>query len=133
MPELHSKQPGFTYSTCGSFTKHRERIQKFRKAGNLKHLYRNELNKACFAHDPAYSDSRELAKSTVSDKILKDRAYEIATNRNCDEYQRVLASMAYKFFDKKAGLGVNVNEQLAKELHKLVIKKFKKKKSICQF
>ena len=133
MPELHSKQPGFTYSTCGSFTKHRERIQKFRKAGNLKHLYRNELNKACFAHDPAYSDSRELAKSTVSDKILKDRAYEIATNRNCDEYQRVLASMTYKFFDKKAGLGVNVNEQLAKELHKLVIKKFKKKKSICQF
>ena len=133
MPELHSKQPGFTYSTCGSFTKHRERIQKFRKAGNLKHLYRNELNKACFAHDPAYSDSRELAKSTVSDKILKDRAYEITTNRNCDEYQRVLASMAYKFFDKKAGLGVNVNEQLAKELHKLVIKKFKKKKSICQF
>ena len=51
MPELHLKQPRFTYSACRPFTKHRERIQKFRKAGNLKHLYRNELGKACFAHD----------------------------------------------------------------------------------
>ena len=46
MPGLHLKQPGFTYSTCGPFSKHRERIQKFRERGNLKHLYRNELDKA---------------------------------------------------------------------------------------
>ena len=68
MPELHLKQPGFIY------TKPRERIQKFRETGNLKHLYRNELDKACFAHDAAYSDSKDLAKRTISDKILKDRA-----------------------------------------------------------
>ena len=74
MPELHLKQPGFTYSTCGSFTKHRERIQKFRETRNLNHLYRNELDKACFAHDAAYSDSKDLDKRTTSDKILKDRA-----------------------------------------------------------
>ena len=43
IPELHIKQPGFTHSACGPFTKHRERIQKFRETENLKHLYRNEL------------------------------------------------------------------------------------------
>ena len=99
MPELHLKQPGFTYSTCGTFTKHRERIQKFRETGNLNHLYRNELDKACFVHDAAYSDSKE-AKRTISDKILKDRAYEIARNRGYDGYQRALASMVYMFLIK---------------------------------
>ena len=73
MPELHLKQPRFTYSACLSFTKHCERIQNFRKTGNLKHLYWNEFDKACFAHDAAYSDSKDLAKRTISDKILKDR------------------------------------------------------------
>ena len=77
MPELHLKQPGFTYSTCGLFTKNQERIQKFREISNLKHLHRNELDKACFAHYGAYSGSKDLAKRTISDKILKDRAYEI--------------------------------------------------------
>ena len=70
MPELHLKQPGFTYSACGPFTKHCGRIQKFREEGNLKHLYRNELDKACFAHDAAQSDRKDLAKITISDKIL---------------------------------------------------------------
>ena len=57
MPELNLKQPEFTYSTCLPFTKHRERIQQFVETGNLKHLYRNELDKSCFAHDAGYSDS----------------------------------------------------------------------------
>ena len=72
MPELHSKLPGFTYSACGSFTKHHERIQKFRERGNLKHAYRNELDKACFSHNAAYSDSKDLANRTILDKVLKD-------------------------------------------------------------
>ena len=67
MPELHLKQPGFTYSVCGPFTKNCGRIQKFRETGNLKHLYRNELDKACFAHDGAQSDRKDLAKRTISD------------------------------------------------------------------
>ena len=58
------------------------KVQKFRETGNLKYIYRNELDKACFSHDAAYSDSKDLAKRTVSDKILKDRAYEIAINPN---------------------------------------------------
>ena len=123
MPELHLKHPGFTYSACGLFPKHHERIQKVRKTANLKLLYTNELDKACFAHDAAYFDSKDLAKRTISDKILKDRASEIARNGKYDGYQRALASMIYKFFDKKTRLGVSVNEKLAEELHKAVIKK----------
>ena len=68
------KQPGFTYSTCGPFTKHYERIQKFKETGHLKHLYRNELDKNCIDHDATYSDSKDLTKRTISDKFLKDRA-----------------------------------------------------------
>ena len=60
MPELHLKQPRFTYSACGPFTKHCDRIKKFKETADLKHLYRNELEKACFAHGSAYSDSRDL-------------------------------------------------------------------------
>ena len=71
-----------------AFTKHRERIKKFIGTSNIKHLYRTELDKACFAHDAAYSDSKNLAWRTISDKILKDRAYEIARNRGYDGYQR---------------------------------------------
>ena len=73
MQELDMKQPGFTYSTCGPFTKHCERIQKFKEAGNLKHLYRNELDKTCMNHDVTYSDSKDLIKRTISDNVLKDR------------------------------------------------------------
>ena len=62
-------------------TKHRERIERIKETGHLKHLYRNKLDKACFAHDTAYSKGKDLAKWTISDKILKDRAYEVAINR----------------------------------------------------
>ena len=91
-----SKATGFFYSACGPLTKHCERIQKFKETVNLKHIYKNDLDRACFAPDTAYSDSKDLAKSTVSNKILKERAYKIAIT------QRRLASMVYKFFDKKA-------------------------------
>ena len=66
-------------------------------------MYRNELDKACLNHEVEYSGSKDLAKRTISDKILKDRAYEISTNRNYDGYQRAVASIVYNvmvFFDK---------------------------------
>ena len=64
IPELHLRQPAlFT----GPFTKQRERTQKLKKTGNLKHLYRNELDKVSFSHDSTYSDSKDLAKRTISD------------------------------------------------------------------
>ena len=62
MKELHLKQPGFIFSACRPFTKHRETTQKFGETGNLKHLYRNKLDKACFAHDSLYLDSKDLAR-----------------------------------------------------------------------
>ena len=65
--ELPLKQSGFTY--CGLFTKHRKRMQQVRQTGNLKHLYRSELDKVCFAHDTAYSESKNSAKITTSYKI----------------------------------------------------------------
>ena len=86
--QLHLKQPGFTYSACGPFTKHCKRIQKLRKTSNLKHLYRNQLNKACFVHDVTYSEIKDLAKRTILDKIFKDRSYEIARNCRYDGYER---------------------------------------------
>ena len=64
---------------------------------------------------------------------MKDRAYEIARNCTHDGYQRALASMVSKFFDKKTGSGVNTNEQLAEELHKPVIRKFKRRKVYARF
>ena len=78
-------------------------IKDFREKGQLKYLYRNELDRACFAKDAAYSDSNNLAKRNISDKILKDRTYDIARNCNYGGYQRALASMVYNFFDNKTG------------------------------
>ena len=69
MPEMRLKQPQFTYSTCGPFTKHKQRIKKFKETGHTKDIYRNELDKACFAHDAAYSDSKDLTKRTAADKV----------------------------------------------------------------
>ena len=64
-----------------------------RETGNLKDLYRNELDKVSFAHDALYSDSKDLAKRTISDMIQNDSTYEIARNRKYDEYQRALARL----------------------------------------
>ena len=100
MPEMHLKQPGFTYSTCGPFTKNKERIEKFMQTGNTDFMYKNELDKGCFQHDMAYGKSKDLVKRTQSDKVLKDKAFKIAGNPKYDGYQRGLASMVYKFFDK---------------------------------
>ena len=101
MPEMHLKQPGFTYSACGPFTKNKERIQKFKETGDSRYIYRNELDKACFQNDMAYGDFKELAKRTASDKVLRYKAFNIAKNAKFDGCQRGLASMVYKFFDKK--------------------------------
>ena len=144
MPEIHLRQPQFTYSACGPFTKHEQRIQKFKETGDTNYIYKNELDKACFAHDAAYSDNKDLTKRTVADKILKNKAFDIAKDPKYDGYQRGLASMVYKFFDSKVtspdkksiGSGANLtpqNEKLAEELHKPIIRKFKKRKVYSAF
>ena len=80
MPEIHLKQPSFTYSACGPFTKNKERIEKFLQTGNTDIIYKNKLDKACFQHDMAYGKSKDLVKRTQSDKVLKDKAFKIANN-----------------------------------------------------
>ena len=77
-------------------------IQKFKETGGSQYIYQNELDKACFEHDMTYG---HLTRRTVSDKILRDKAFNIAKNPKYDGYQRGLASMIYTFFDKKAFSG----------------------------
>ena len=101
MPEMHLKQPGFTYSACGPFTKNKERIQKFKETGDTSYIYKNELDKACFQHDMADGDFKDLTKRTAADKVLRNKAFKIASDHKYVGYQRGLASMVYKFFDKK--------------------------------
>ena len=105
---------------------------------NTDFIYRNELDKACFQHNVAYSNSKDLVKRTQSDKILKDKAFKIANNSKYDGYQRRLASIINKFFDNKSKGGsiknnIKENQQLANELRKLLIKKFKKRKVYSSF
>ena len=126
MPEMHLKQPGFTYSACGPFTKNKETIQKFMQTGNTDYIYKNDLDKACFQHDLAYGKYKDFTKRTQSDKVLRDKAFELASNPKFDGHQRGLASMVYK----STGIGINSisNKQLANELHKPIIRKFKRRK-----
>ena len=102
MPEMHLRQPQFVYSACRLFTRHKERIKKIKQAGDTHYIYRNELDKTCFQHDSAYADHKKLINRTKSDKVLRDKGYDIAINPEYDGYQRGLASMVFKFFDKKS-------------------------------
>ena len=88
MPEMQLKQPGFTYSACGPFTKIKERIQKFKETGDTSYIYKSELDKACFQHDMAYGDFKDLTKRTAADKVLRDKAFKIASDQKYDGYQR---------------------------------------------
>ena len=145
MPEMHLRQGQFVYSACGPFTRHKEKIKKFKQTGDTRYIYRNELYKACFQHDSAYADDKDLINRTKSDKVLRDKAYDIASNPEYDGYQRGLASMGYNYFDKKSmGSGIKKDMTkpsslerssliLADELDKPVIKKFNKRKVYSQF
>ena len=97
--EMHLVQPGFTHSACGPFTKNKERIKKFKQTGDLRYIYKNELDKACFQHDMAYGYFKDLAKRTAADKVLSDKAFNIANDLKYDGYQRGLPSTVYKSFD----------------------------------
>ena len=138
IPEMHLRQPRFVYSACGPFTRHKERIKEFKRTDDMRYIYRNELDKACFQHDSAYADHKDLINRTEADKVLRDKAYDIASNPKYDGYQRGLESMAYTFFDKKStGSGFkklkNSSSILADECHKPIIRKFNKIKVYSQF
>ena len=144
LPEIHLKQPGLTYSSCGPFTKNEQNIQKIKETGNKSYIYKNELDEACFQHDMTYGTFKDLKRRTASDDILRYKTFNNDENPKYDGYQRGLASLVYKFFDKKSaslpdksvsGSCVANNEikqslKLAKELHKElhIIRESKKRK-----
>ena len=133
LPEMHLIQPGSTCIASGLFTKNNERIQKFKETGDSRYIYQNELDKACFQHDMAYGDFKDLTRRTASDKILCNKAFNIAKNPKYGGYQRVLASIVYTFLIKKTS-GSDIkhenisDQQLAENLHRRIIRKFKKRK-----
>ena len=127
---------------CGPLTKNKEGIETFMQTGNTNFIYKNQLDKACFQHDMAYGKSKDLVKRTQSDKVLRDKAFKIASDPKYDGYQRGLASMVYKFFDKKSallnkpignGVANEPNYQVANELHQPIIRKFIKRKVYSSF
>ena len=148
---MHLRQPQFVYSTCGPFTRHKERIKEFKRTCDTCLLYRNGLDKTCFKRDAAYAKYKDVENRLISDQKLRNSAYDIASNPKYDGYQRGLANMVYKFFDAKvapldkktmSGKGnakhsslerTKNNKILAEELHKPVIKKFNKRKVYSQF
>ena len=102
MSEMHLKQPRYTCSACGPFTKNNQRTEMFMPTGNIDFIHKNELDQACFQHDMAYGKSKNLLKRTQSDKVVRDKAFKIASDPKYDGYQRGLAWMVKKFFDKKS-------------------------------
>ena len=93
MLEMHLRQSGFRYSACGPFIKNKQRMQKFKETGDSRYIYQNELDKACFQHDMAYGDFKDLNRRTAADKVLRDKAFNISKNPKFDGHQRGIASM----------------------------------------
>ena len=106
------------------------------QTGNTDFIYRNKLDKASLQHDMAYGKSKDSAKRTQSNKILRNKAFKIASDPKYDGYQRGLASMVFNFFDKKStgsGVATGPSYQLANELHRQIIRKFKRRKVYSSF
>ena len=99
-PEMHLQQLGFTYSAYGWFTKNKERIKKFNETVDTNYIYKNELDKACFQHDMAYGDFKDLKKRAIGDKVLGDKVFKIASDKKYDGYQRGLAWWYINFLTK---------------------------------
>ena len=116
LSSLGIRQPGFTYSVCGTFTKSKERMQKFKETGDLQQIYQNKLDKVCFKHDMTSRDFKDFTRATAYDKILHDKAFNNAKNPKDDSYQRGLTSIVWKFVDKIAFVGVIINEIMSKRI-----------------
>ena len=100
MPEMHLKQPGFTYSARGPFTKNKERIKKFKETGYSRYIYQKALDKTCFQYDMAYGYFKDLNRRTAAYRLLQDKTFNIAKNPINDGHQCGFASMVYKFLIK---------------------------------
>ena len=118
--------------------KRKKEYKKLKETGEPKYIYQNKLDKACFKHDIPYGNFNSFPRITAADKVLHDKAFNIAKSPKCDGYEYNLASLVYILFDKKSfGSSVNSevipNRKLAEELHKPIIKKFEKRKAYPSF
>ena len=109
--EMHLKQPGFTFSVCGPFTKKEFKNLKNRR-WDTNYIYKNEFDKACFQYHMAYGDFKDLTRRTASDKILRDKVFNIAKNPKYDRFQRELDSLVYKFLIKNPQVVVLICVQI---------------------
>ena len=100
MPEMHFKTVRIYIQCLWTVYKKQRRNKKFEQTGDSRHISSTELHKACLQHGMVYGDFKDLTRRLASDKILRDKAFNIAKNLKYDGYQRVLVSMVYKFFDK---------------------------------
>ena len=104
--EMHLWDPIIgKYSAAGPGTKHKERLDKYMRTGDTRHIFMNELDKACFYHDAAYSKHRDVGNRQIADRKLMDACREIANDTKIDGYQRSLATAIHKFFEKKIQMG----------------------------
>ena len=127
---MHLWDPkGKKYSACGPFTKHKQRIDQFMKDGKIK----NYFIAAYFQHYSAYANYKDSLNRKQSDTVLKNKTYKIAGDPKVHGYQRSLAAMVYNFFNEgMRGSDVN-NLQLADELHKPIVRNFKRRKAYSSF
>ena len=146
MPEMHLKQPGFTYTACDPFTKNKERIESLCRL-EIQILFINmNLIRLVFNMIWLMVKTKDLVKRTQSDKVLKakakDKAFKVTSDPEYDGYQRGLASTVHMFFDKKSvslnkssgsGIANEPSYQVANEFHKSIIRKFKKRKVYLSF
>ena len=86
MPEIHLKQPGFTYSASRPFTKNKERIQKFNETGDTNYICKNKLDRDFFQHDMAYGDLKDLKRRIFFDNVLRDKGFNIWKTPKYDRY-----------------------------------------------
>ena len=136
MPEMYLRQPGFTYSAQRPFTKNKERIQKFKETGDSRYTHQKELDKACFQHDMAYADFKDLTRRKAFHEIWRNKAFNFAKNPKYDGCQRGLASMIYKFFLKKNLLVVVLKMRISQtknQLKNYTNQLFKKRKVYSSF
>ena len=101
MPEMHLKEPGFTYSASESFTKNKERIQKFKEIWDTSYIYKIELDKAYFQNDMEYWDFKDSKRRTFSDKVLRDKAFNTVRNSKYNGIKEDLLLWFTIFFGQK--------------------------------
>ena len=119
-------------------TKTKKKKNNFKETGDSRYIYQKGLDKTYFQHDMAYGDFTNLLRKTASDKVLCNKAFNISINSKYDGYQRGLASMVYKIYDKKSsGGGIKdekvPNQQLVEELQKRIDKTIGKGKVCSSF